>query len=52
MSSQLHTIVDFVWLERLRDAPNAVPTLVAVAVALFTIVIYQVSKVVTAWVAS
>lgn len=42
MSSQPQATVDFLWLERLRDSPSAIPTLAALAVALLTIFIYQV----------
>lgn len=45
MSSQPQATVDFLWLERLRDSPSAIPTLAALAVALLTIFIYQVRNV-------
>ncbi len=45
MSSQTDTLVNFLWLERLRDSPNAVPTLAALGVVLLTIFIHQVSSV-------
>lgn len=44
MSSQPDLTFNFLWLERLRDAPNAVPTLVALVVVLVTVFIYQVSS--------
>ena len=47
MSSQPDAIINFLWLERLRDSPNAVPTLAVLAVTLLTIFIYQVSNVST-----
>ncbi len=47
MSSQPDAIINFLWLERLRDSPNAVPTLAVLAVTLLTVFIYQVSNVFT-----
>ncbi|KAI1773859.1 cytochrome P450 [Hypoxylon cercidicola] len=41
MSSQ-SKMTDFLWLERLKESPNAVPTLAVVAIALLTIFMYQV----------
>lgn len=42
MSSQTKTLIDLVWLEGLKGSSNTVPTLVAVAVVLVTILVYQV----------
>ncbi|KAI1456417.1 cytochrome P450 [Annulohypoxylon moriforme] len=39
--SQTKTVIEFFSLERLRDSPSTLSTLVAVAVVLFTIIIYQ-----------
>ncbi|KAI0882878.1 cytochrome P450 [Annulohypoxylon maeteangense] len=43
MSSHTKIILDFLSLEGLKDSPSTVSTLVAVAVVLFTIIIYQIT---------